>query len=128
MLKGYPVAPNALANAPVRAWPEVTDRIGVLLSGWWLVPFFERQPYANSMNYGNLHNFGALLLPEADDLEVQRFEFPNLSALNFVVVGLLGEGVASSTRPDPQAKGLGEYLRSRAVDIPVGLVALQPEE
>jgi hypothetical protein len=68
------------------------------------------------------------LLPEADDLEVQRFEFPNLSALNFVVVGLLGEGVASSTRPDPQAKGLGEYLRSRAVDIPVGLVALQPEE
>ena len=68
------------------------------------------------------------LLPEADDLEVRRFEFPNLSALNFVVVGLLGEGVASSTRPDPQAKGPGEYLRSRAVDIPVGLVALQPEE
>ena len=28
--------------------------------------------------------------------------------------GLLGEGVASSTRPDPQAKGLGEYLRSRS--------------
>jgi hypothetical protein len=68
------------------------------------------------------------LLPEADDLEVRRFEFPNLSALNFVVVGLLGEGVASSTRPDPQAKGLGEYLRSRVVDIPVGLLAHQPEE
>ena len=62
------------------------------------------------------------LLPEADDLEVRRFEFPNLSALNFVVVGLLGEGVASSTRPDPQAKGLGEYLRSRTVDIPVSLL------
>jgi hypothetical protein len=29
------------------------------------------------------------------------------------VHGLLGEGVASSTRFDPQAKGLGEYLRSR---------------
>ena len=62
------------------------------------------------------------LLPEADDLEVRRYGFPNLRALNFVVVGLLGEGVASSTRPDPQAKGLGEYLRSRVVDIPVGLV------
>jgi hypothetical protein len=34
------------------------------------------------------------------------------------VRGLLGEGVASSTRPDPQAKGLGEYLRSRHVDVP----------
>ena len=62
------------------------------------------------------------LLPEADDLEVRRYALPNLAALNFVVVGLLGEGVASSTRPDPQAKGLGEYLRSRAVDIPVHLV------
>jgi len=40
-------------------------------------------------------------------------------ALNFVIVGLLGEGVASSTRPDPQAKSLGEYVRSRLVDIPV---------
>jgi hypothetical protein len=39
-------------------------------------------------------------------------------ALNFVVHGLLGEGVASSTRPDAQAKSLGEYLRSRLVDIP----------
>ncbi len=68
------------------------------------------------------------LLPEADDLEVQRYEFANLRALNFVVVGLLGEGVASSTRPDPQAKGLGEYLRSRVVDIPVDLLADHPEE
>ena len=33
-------------------------------------------------------------------------------------VGILGEGVASSTRPDPQAKGLAEYLRSRIVDVP----------
>jgi hypothetical protein len=62
------------------------------------------------------------LLPEADDLAVQRHAFPKLRALNFVVIGLLGEGVASSTRPDPQAKGLGEYLRSRLVDVPVHLV------
>jgi hypothetical protein len=68
------------------------------------------------------------LLPEADDLEVRRFQFANLRALNFVVVGLLGEGVASSTRPDPQAKGLGEYLRSRVIDIPVGLLTNHPEE
>jgi Acyclic terpene utilisation family protein AtuA len=62
------------------------------------------------------------LLPEAAGLEVRRYELPNLCALNFVVVGLLGLGVAASTRPDPQAKGLGEYLRSRHVDIPAGLL------
>ncbi|MGI9030996.1 MAG: acyclic terpene utilization AtuA family protein [Ilumatobacteraceae bacterium] len=55
------------------------------------------------------------LLPEARDLEVRRYELPNLRALNFVLVGYLGEGVASSTAFDPQAKGLGEYLRSRPV-------------
>jgi len=66
------------------------------------------------------------LLPEADGLAVRRYRFPNLRALNFVVVGLLGEGVASSTRPDPQAKSLGEYLRSRVVDIPAGLLAELP--
>jgi hypothetical protein len=62
------------------------------------------------------------LLPEADGLEVRRYELPNLQALNFVVVGLLGLGVAASARPDPQAKGLGEYLRSRYADIPVRLL------
>jgi hypothetical protein len=63
------------------------------------------------------------LLPEAAVLEVDRYELPNLLALNFVVHGLLGEGVASSTRPDPQAKSLGEYLRSRLVEVPVALLA-----
>jgi hypothetical protein len=63
------------------------------------------------------------LLPEAADLEVDRFLLPNIWAVNFVVHGLLGEGVASSTRPDPQAKSLGEYLRSRVVEVPERLVA-----
>ena len=47
-----------------------------------------------------------------------RYELPNLRALNFVIVGLLGRGVAASTRTDPQAKGLGEYLRAKVVEIP----------
>ena len=62
------------------------------------------------------------LLPEAAPLEVRRHELPNLLALNFVVVGLLGEGVAASTRPDPQAKGLGEVLRACVVDVPEALL------
>jgi len=32
VLKGYPVPASALTSAPVRPWPEVIDRIGVLLS------------------------------------------------------------------------------------------------
>ena len=67
------------------------------------------------------------LLPEAAKLEVRRYELPNLRAINFVVIGLLGTGVASSTRPDPQAKGLGEYLRSRHVDIPISLFPKEPK-
>jgi hypothetical protein len=62
------------------------------------------------------------LLPEVRGLEVRRYELPNLRALNFVVVGLLGEGVASSTLSDPQAKALGERLRATVVDLPVTLV------
>lgn len=65
----------------------------------------------------------AELLPEAADLTVHRFEFPNLKALNFVIVGFLGEGVASCTKTDPQAKGLGEYLRALHTDIPDMLVS-----
>ncbi len=61
------------------------------------------------------------LISEARDLEVLRYELPNLRALNFVIVGLLGEGVSSSTRPDPQAKSLGEYLRAKLVDLPQAL-------
>ncbi len=57
----------------------------------------------------------ARLIPEAHGLEIRRYELPNLHALNFVIVGFLGEGVASSTAFDAQAKGLGEYLRSRTL-------------
>jgi hypothetical protein len=63
-----------------------------------------------------------VLLPETAAHEVRRYAFPNLRALNFVVIGLLGEGVASSVRPDPQAKSLGEWLRARVVELPVSLL------
>ena len=64
----------------------------------------------------------ALLGPEAAALPIDIHPLPNLRAVNIVVHGLLGDGVASSTRPDPQAKGLGEYLRSRIVDVPAALL------
>ncbi len=58
------------------------------------------------------------LLPETAELPVDRHVLPNLRALNFVVEGLLGEGVAAQARFDPQAKAVGEWLRARHMDIP----------
>ena len=57
------------------------------------------------------------LVPEAGGLEVEVHPLPNLGAVNVVIHGLLGEGVAASTRFDPQAKALGEWMRSRYVSI-----------
>jgi hypothetical protein len=51
-------------------------------------------------------------------LPVTRHVLPDLQALNFVVEGVLGEGVASQARHDPQAKAIGEWLRARHVEIP----------
>lgn len=62
------------------------------------------------------------LLPEARELDIERHELPNLWALNFVVHGILGRGVAEGFRFDPQAKGLAEWLRSRVVTIPAHLL------
>ncbi|MFF0671968.1 acyclic terpene utilization AtuA family protein [Streptomyces tendae] len=62
------------------------------------------------------------LIPEARELPVTRHQLPNLRALNFVVEGILGEGVAAQARFDPQAKALGEWLRARHLDIPESLL------
>jgi hypothetical protein len=66
------------------------------------------------------------LLPETADLPIERYELPRLHAVNFVVDGLLGKGVAHGYRWDPQAKGLAEWLRSRVVDVPDHITAPVP--
>ena len=63
------------------------------------------------------------LLPEAAPLVIDRHRLANIWSLNFVIHGLLGEGVAASDRQDPQAKSLGEWLRVRLVEVPVELTA-----
>lgn len=63
------------------------------------------------------------LMPEARDTRIERFPLPNILSINFVIHGILGEGVAASTRQDAQAKGLGEWLRARHVDIPESLLS-----
>lgn len=63
------------------------------------------------------------LLPDTAPYGIERYEFPNLLAVNFVIKGILGDGVAASGRVDPQAKTLGEYLRAKVVDVPAALVS-----
>jgi hypothetical protein len=62
------------------------------------------------------------LLPETAPLVIDRYRLPALRSLNFVIHDLLEEGVAASTRQDAQAKSLGEWLRSRVVELPAALL------
>jgi hypothetical protein len=62
------------------------------------------------------------LLKDMSGYEIERYEFPNLFAVNFYIKGVLGEGVAASLRSDPQAKTLGEYLRAKVVEVPASIV------
>ncbi|MFI6595637.1 acyclic terpene utilization AtuA family protein [Nonomuraea sp. NPDC050536] len=75
------------------------------------------EPYAWLAGYLTVERLKELL-PHLAPYAVDRYELPNLHALNFVVHGLLGRGVAASPRLDPQAKALGEELRAATADIP----------
>src|SRR5262249_26882484 len=77
--------------------------------------------YAWLTSFLHVDRFRALL-PESRTLEVERHDLPNLLAVNFVLKGLLGDGVAASLRSDPQAKSLGEYIRAKVVPIPLTLL------
>jgi len=50
---------------------------------------------------------------------IERCEFPNIWAVHFRIMDFLDGGIASSSRIDGLGKGIGEYLRSKYVDIPV---------
>ena len=62
------------------------------------------------------------LLPDTSELQIDRYELPNILALNFVIRGLLDDGATATLRIDRQAKALGEYVRSRRWPIPVDLI------
>ena len=83
------------------------------------VGFWARNPRAYNWMVGYLTPDKIReLYPEAAELRVERYELPNILAVNFVIHGLLGDGVSASLRPDPQAKMLCEELRARRVSIP----------
>lgn len=81
--------------------------------------------------YGFLHEYLTVdqlkrLLPDMAAYEIERYDLPNLRALNFYIHGVLGTGAASNHRIDKQAKSLGEYLRAKLIEAPEALVAELP--
>jgi hypothetical protein len=116
-----PVAVRPLAVGPTRRVPLGTlfgarsgDKAGDANLGVWARSDEAWRWLAHALTVEEVRR----LLPETAPLQVRRYMLPNLRALNFVVEGLLGEGVAAQARFDPQAKALGEWLRARRVDIP----------
>ncbi|MCU1648813.1 MAG: exopolyphosphatase [Nocardia sp.] len=117
---GDPIAMGATRRVPLGALCGARSggQGGNAKIGLWTT---DAESYSWLEQYLTVDQFRGLLV-EAQDLTVRRYRLPNLNALNFVVVGLLGDDVAASARLDPQAKGLGEYIRSRYVDIPESLL------
>ena len=116
-----PVLPVPLTDGPTRRLPLGTiagarsgDKGGGANIGVWVRTDDQWRWLANSVTVELLRE----LLPEAKDLPITRHLLPGIRAVNFVIDGILGKGVAYQARFDPQAKGLGEWLRSRYVDIP----------
>ncbi len=120
-----PPLPEHRPAGPVRRAPlgriagaRSGDKGGSANIGVWVRTDEQWRWLANTLTVDLLKE----LLPEAAELDVTRHVLPNLRAVNFVIEGILGQGVAYQARFDPQAKGLGEWLRSRHVDIPERLL------
>lgn len=121
-----PLLPEPLAAGPTLRMPLGTiagarsgDKGGSANIGVWVRTDASWRWLANTLTVDALRR----LLPEAADLPVSRHLLPRLRAVNFVIENILGKGVAYQARFDPQAKGLGEWLRNRQVDIPEELVS-----
>ena len=62
------------------------------------------------------------LLKDLEQYDIERYDFPNVRAVNFYIHGILGDGASSNTKVDALAKSLGEYLRAKKVSIPKQLI------
>ncbi|MCD2186121.1 acyclic terpene utilization AtuA family protein [Actinomycetospora soli] len=87
-------------NATLGLWAR-TDEVHAWLADVWTDPFV-----------------ADLLGPDAEGCELRRWSLPNVRAVGVTVVGFLGRGVADNLSLDAQAKGLGEFVRARHVDVP----------
>ncbi|MEU5404801.1 acyclic terpene utilization AtuA family protein [Nocardia asteroides] len=114
-------APSATSRVPLGtiALARSGDKGGDANIGVWVRTDAQWRWLVHTLTVEKLQE----LLPETAELTVTRHVLPNLRAVNFIISGLLGKGVAYQARFDPQAKGLGEWLRSRHIDMPTELLA-----
>ena len=91
-------------NATLGLWARDDDAYA-WLAGWW-----------------DDEHVARLLGEDAAGCGRRLWAFPHLRAVGVTVVGFLGRGVADNLALDPQAKGLGEFVRARHVDIPEELL------
>ena len=120
-----PELPEPLPDGPTQRLPLGTvagarsgDKGGGANIGVWVSTDAQWRWLANTLTVHLLRE----LLPEAAGLTITRHLLPGIRAVNFVIDEILGKGVAHQFRFDPQAKGLGEWLRSRHVDIPEEII------
>jgi Acyclic terpene utilisation family protein AtuA len=120
-----PLLPEPLPGGPTRRAPlglvagaRSGDKGGDANIGVWVREDEAWRWLAHELTVEKLRE----LLPETAGLSVTRHVLANLRAVNFLVEGLLGEGVGAQARFDPQAKAVGEWLRSRHLEIPERLL------
>ncbi|MER7658556.1 acyclic terpene utilization AtuA family protein [Streptomyces albidoflavus] len=123
---GEPEPPEPLPPGPTRRLPLGTvagarsgDKGGSANIGVWVRDERAYRWLVHTLTVERLRE----LLPETAGLPVTRYALPALYAVNFHVDGLLGDGVAAQARFDPQAKGVGEWLRARHLDIPEAVLS-----
>lgn len=128
----HQVVPAAIAAAPSTTSPD--DMVSIPFGRLFGTRSGDKGGCANvgvwatsTEAYGFLHKFLTVerlknLMPETAELEVIRYDLANIHSLNFFIKGILGEGVASSVRMDPQAKSMGEYLRAKTIEVPASLI------
>ncbi|KAF4770742.1 hypothetical protein HAV15_013197 [Penicillium sp. str.  len=63
-----------------------------------------------------------LLAKEYKGGRIERFELPNIGAVHFLLYDHLDRGVSCTTTLDFLGKNVGEYLRSKFVDIPIAFL------
>lgn len=124
-----PALPQPLSNPVTTQAPlgsiaaaRSGDKGGNANIGVWVRTDEEWRWLAHALTVDELRR----MLPETADLKITRTVLPTLRAVNFVIEGILGQGVAYNARFDPQAKGLAEWLRSRHIAIPTTLLDPAP--
>lgn len=123
----YQEVPVSIAPAPAGPLRKVPfgrlfgtrsgDKGGNANCGVWALT---DEAYSFLYDYLTVEEFKRLV-PDFGQYEVERYDMPNLRAMNFYIKGVLGTGAASNHRIDKQAKTLGEYLRAKHIEVPESL-------